>query len=1263
MLKKYILFLLTLASFVTINAQVNFTANDVVVPYDGLFRPGVNPGYEPPWTDFGISDLAESANVRVLRTSLPDNITSFYGLPLWDPIYDYYQANGQEELTVILGDPREDWRDYTDFCTTDTYVDENGVTQPLPGSNLFEGLHLPIWDGGANGTPYNDDNKMAAYTWELANRFGDHITFYEIWNEPGLDFAGVGWRPPGDPFGNWWDNDPEPCQYKLKAPIEYFVRTLRVAYDVIKTVDPDAYVVLAGVGYESFLDAILRNTDNPVDGSVTPEYPYGGGAYFDVMGFHAYPHFDGSTGYREPPTYELVFERHSDGAANGLLKKQALRQEVLSNYGYDGTTYPAKEWICTELNLPSESGYFHPDGWEYLGGEVAQRNYMSKALVTAAKMGLTQVHVWKLAERELSSQADDEFDNMGLFEKIEGTAEYSQTVITQSGISYSTTSEMIFGSEYDAARTAQMNMPAGVDGAAFVNPNGDYTYAIWAVTTIDQSESASATYSFPASFGLGSMTKYNWDYILNNQTSTTASTGIQLDATPIFLRGSDVVVPFISINCPSDITMTAPAGATSMNVNIPNATASTTCANGAASVTTISILGSGSPFPIGTSQVTFQATNNCGNIETCNVNVTVNSGGNEPTCNDGIQNQGETGVDCGGPCAPCPTVPTCNDGIQNQGETGVDCGGPCAPCSSECNISVTTSNGNVIITGLTGNENAKLFTASFDAAWECNPWNGSPCTGNEVVTDLTAGTTYFFSVETAACGSLWIPVTPGGSTASCNDGIQNQGETGIDCGGPCAPCPSVPTCNDGIQNQGETGVDCGGPCAPCSGGGCNVAITSANGSVTITGLTADANTKLFDVGVDEVWGCNPWTGSPCSVTETVSGLTVGAIYFLSVQSPDCDEWISIVIQGGGTTATCNDGIQNQGETGIDCGGPCAPCPTVPTCNDGIQNQGETGVDCGGPCAPCSGGGCNVAITSANGGVTITGLTSDANTKLFDANVDEVWGCNPWTGSPCGSTETVSGLVSGATYFLSVQSTDCDEWIPVTINGSGATASCIDGIQNQGETGVDCGGPCAPCQTGNTPIPTLTASVSQVQANQSFQVFINYNEPVTDLTLAEVQVTNGIKSNPAGSGASYSFTVTANNAGPVSVYIPANVSYNGNGVGNIQSNTLIVNANMPENTTQAFLGTPESDVVKITDVFPNPASDEVNLKIMSNLNKRIVLEVYDLNGRAVRSIPMEMESGLNVITLPINDLKGGMYMINIQGNNMKTSQTRFVKQRL
>jgi hypothetical protein len=32
----------------------------------------------------------------------------------------------------------------------------------------------------------------------------------------------------------------------------------------------------------------------------------------------------------------------------------------------------------------------------------------------------------------------------------------------------------------------------------------------------------------------------------------------------------------------------------------------------------------------------------------------------------------------------------------------------------------------------------------------------------------------------------------------------------------CIPNPPLPTCNDGIENQHETGVDCGGPCGPCA---------------------------------------------------------------------------------------------------------------------------------------------------------------------------------------------------------------------------------------------------------------------------------------------------------------------------------------------------------------------------------------------------------------------------------------------------------------
>ena len=114
-----------------------------------------------------------------------------------------------------------------------------------------------------------------------------------------------------------------------------------------------------------------------------------------------------------------------------------------------------------------------------------------------------------------------------------------------------------------------------------------------------------------------------------------------------------------------------------------------------------------------------------------------------------------------------------------------------------------------------------------------------------------------------------------------------DGETAVDCGGPCNPCPvgfgckkpadcqhqvcvsgkcAPPTCSDGIKNDSETDVDCGGlpSCPRCAvGAGCNVNLDCTSGVC--------------------------WAGI-------------------------CEK------------PTCTDGIQNGDEAGIDCGGSmCAPC--------------------------------------------------------------------------------------------------------------------------------------------------------------------------------------------------------------------------------------------------------------------------------------------------------------------------------------------------
>lgn len=56
----------------------------------------------------------------------------------------------------------------------------------------------------------------------------------------------------------------------------------------------------------------------------------------------------------------------------------------------------------------------------------------------------------------------------------------------------------------------------------------------------------------------------------------------------------------------------------------------------------------------------------------------------QPTCSDGIKNQDEEDIDCGGVCPECTEIENCYDSKKNQDEEGVDCGGVCEPCEETC---------------------------------------------------------------------------------------------------------------------------------------------------------------------------------------------------------------------------------------------------------------------------------------------------------------------------------------------------------------------------------------------------------------------------------------------------------------------------------------------------------------------------------------------------------------------------------------------------
>ncbi len=136
-----------------------------------------------------------------------------------------------------------------------------------------------------------------------------------------------------------------------------------------------------------------------------------------------------------------------------------------------------------------------------------------------------------------------------------------------------------------------------------------------------------------------------------------------------------------SINCPSNITMTAPAGTGGMVVNFPTPTANTTCTQtGTLNVVQISGLPSGSFFPVGTSTVCFRVTDACGGSSSCCFTVTVN-GNTPPGSNLTLTVPPNVTINCGQPAVlpPGNVSTTCPAGGANvtwvDAVVGTSCSG------------------------------------------------------------------------------------------------------------------------------------------------------------------------------------------------------------------------------------------------------------------------------------------------------------------------------------------------------------------------------------------------------------------------------------------------------------------------------------------------------------------------------------------------------------------------------------------------------------
>ena len=509
------------------------TANDYVPAYTSEVFFGTNMGYFPGWTDEDLATISkgdpaknvEGIGSETLRPALFGHFLEKWGYKARIEAFKYYQSIGIKDIVCFIGEPSEEQRERTIYC------DETGP------SNHYRNLYEPIWDNGENGTPVNDKNDFALYVYKTVSLYKDYVKIWEIWNEPDLadrDFKGHSLAPPGT-SGSWWDNNPDPCEYKMRAPVFHYIRTLRIAYEVIKSVQPDGLVATGGVGYPSFMDAVCRNTDNPNDGSVTDDYKLQGGAYFDVLSFHCYPHIDGSLKKWNMSKFRHDLFRHTDKAAQGVVDAKNRFKKVLHTYGYDGKKYPRKHWILTEVNIPRKS--FN----DQLGSDEAQRNFTIKSMVLAKRENIRQYHIYNLAEASPHDMQVNltEFNTMGVYRSLLNVPKYEMT-LTDGGIAYKTTAQLLGGMHYDYDKSSAMGLNSKISGGVFSDDLGRSVMVIWAKTSKDNSEEAGAEYILPARWNSPRMNIAEWDYSKTKKLKQIDTDIVQLSSSPIFIFSSDV---------------------------------------------------------------------------------------------------------------------------------------------------------------------------------------------------------------------------------------------------------------------------------------------------------------------------------------------------------------------------------------------------------------------------------------------------------------------------------------------------------------------------------------------------------------------------------------------------------------------------------------------------------------------------------------------------------------------------------------------------
>ena len=390
--------------------------------------------------------------------------------------------------------------------------------------------------------------------------------------------------------------------------------------------------------------------------------------------------------------------------------------------------------------------------------------------------------------------------------------------------------------------------------------------------------------------------------------------------------------------------------------------------------------------------------------------------------------------------------------------------------------------------------------------------------------------------------------------------------------------------------------------------------------------------------------------------------------------PTCEDGIQngdeTGVDCGGTTCptcpepTCEDGIQNGDETGIDCGGSCSPCVNSPTCDDGIQNGDETGIDCGAPgCADCPTD-CDQNLVSIL--IRPDNYGSEITWVLQDENGNEMANGGPYVDFNINIIQTNVCLPAGCynfTIFDAFSDGICcefgtGEYAILDLNGNILTSS--NGNYGASETkgfaagGNDCGTtpPPPPADRCVAPEPTNLEYFNNIT-----RVRINW-EAVPDANRYQIQYREAGFANWTRVSTSR-LRKTLRNLLPSTNYevrfrsrCPEGWTDYGPLYGFA---TLSGRISSEENPEIAAVYEP----LEFNKMYPNPTSGQLTLDYLLDIDGQVSIQVYDMLGRNVIKQSLQQEEGQQKVRLNTADLENGAYILKINAENQQIIR-KFIK---